>query len=219
LPYSPLAFHNPLATFTTRGCPNRCGFCAVHRLEREFIEIEDFPVRPIICDNNLLAASQKHFDRVIDRLKVLPFVDFNQGLEAARYEQYHAKRISEIKSCKVRFACDSPDDMVAVNHAITISRQHGLNNIGVYVLIGFDDTPDEAKQRLEWVRSLGIRPNVMRYQPLNAMAKNVYVAPGWTRKELEDIQRYYSRLRYLEHIPFEEYRYGDYSQVTQGSLI
>ena len=25
----PVLFHNPLATFTTRGCPNKCTFCAV----------------------------------------------------------------------------------------------------------------------------------------------------------------------------------------------
>lgn len=32
-PVEPLIFHNPLATFTSRGCPNNCGLCAVPRLE------------------------------------------------------------------------------------------------------------------------------------------------------------------------------------------
>ena len=84
-PIPPLAIHNPLATFTTRGCPNRCPFCAVPLIEGDLRELEDWPVRPIICDNNLLAASLKHFDKVIDRLKTLPWVDFNQGLEARRF--------------------------------------------------------------------------------------------------------------------------------------
>ena len=214
LPYPVLPLHNPLATFTTRGCPNRCAFCAVPKLEGDLVEIEDFPVRPIICDNNLLAASGKHFDRVIDRLKVLPFVDFNQGLEAARFTSYHAKRIAEIKAVKIRFALDSWEDQGDVFHAIEICQHYHLNDIGIYVLIGFDDTPIEAKEKLEWVRSLNIRPTPMRFQPLRCTVKNSYVAKGWTEKELKDMERYYSRLRYLEHIPFEDYKYGAEQQES-----
>ncbi len=220
LPYRPLDFHNPLATFTSRGCVNRCEFCAVHRIEGDLIEIEDFPVRPIVCDNNLLATSITHFDRVIDRLKTLPFVDFNQGLEAGRFEIYHAIRIAEIKHAKVRFSLDSWEDKPEVHRAIDTASKHGLNDIGVYVLVGFNDTPAEAREKLEWIRSLGIRPNVMRFQPIEgefAMAKNSYVLKGWTKKELDDITRYYSRLRFLEHIPFEKYSYG--STAIAGSLF
>lgn len=217
LPYSPLQFHNPLATFTTRGCPNRCGFCAVHRLEPDFIELDDFEIKPIVCDNNLLACSKKHFDAVIDRLKALPFVDFNQGLEAERFTFHHADRIAELKHPKVRFALDSKADYAPVTDAIALARSRGLKDFGVYVLFGYHDTPEEAKERLEYIRSLGIRPTPMRYQPLDTLTKNEYIDPNWTRKQLEDTARYYSKLRYLEHIPFEDYRCGNYTQ--QGILI
>ncbi len=90
-PVPPLAMHNPLATFTTRGCPNRCPFCAVPRIEGPFRELADWPVRPIVCDNNLLASSRRHFDTVIDRLKALPWVDFNQGLDARLFTPHHAQ--------------------------------------------------------------------------------------------------------------------------------
>ncbi|KKK89717.1 hypothetical protein LCGC14_2730320, partial [marine sediment metagenome] len=53
--YDPLLFHNGCATFTTRGCPNKCGFCAVPLLEGDLREVVDFRPAPIICDNNLLA--------------------------------------------------------------------------------------------------------------------------------------------------------------------
>ena len=62
--FEPLIFHNPCATFTTRGCPNRCSFCAVPKLEPEYKEIPNFRPAPVVCDNNLLAASKKHLERV-----------------------------------------------------------------------------------------------------------------------------------------------------------
>ncbi len=204
-PVPPLAMHNPLATFTTRGCPNRCPFCAVPRIEGPFRELADWPVRPIVCDNNLLASSRRHFDTVIDRLKALPWVDFNQGLDARLFTPHHARRIAELKAAKVRFAFDSVASESAVADAVALARRHGLRDLGVYVLIGYADTPDDARYRLEAVRSWGIRPNPMRYQPLDALQRDAYVAPGWTERELKRMTRYYSRLRWLEHIPFDEY--------------
>lgn len=217
LPFSPLQFHNPLATFTTRGCPNSCEFCAVPKIEGDLRELPSWEIKPVVCDNNLLAASQKHFDRVIDSLKPLPFVDFNQGVDAYLFTDHHARRMAELKAVKVRFAFDSVDDEAAVMDAIARARAHGLKDIGVYVLFGFRDTPEDAKYRLEAIRKLGIWPNPMRFQPLNSQMKNSFVEEGWTKKQLEDTERYYARLRYLEHIPFEDYRWGNYTR--QGALI
>ena len=204
-PVPPLAMHNPLATFTTRGCPNRCPFCAVPRIEGDLVELEDWPVRPVVCDNNLLAASRRHFDRVIDRLKSLPSVDFNQGLDARLFTARHAGRIAELRRAKVRFAFDQVGDESAVADAIALARRHGLREIGCYVLIGYHDTPECARYRLEKCREWGLRPNPMRFQPLDALEKDGYVAPGWTERELRRMTRYYSRLRWLEHIPYEDY--------------
>lgn len=204
-PVPPLVFHNPLATFTSRGCPNRCPFCAVPRIEGGFRELDDWPVRPVVCDNNLLASSRKHFTSVIDKLKALPFVDFNQGLDARLFTPYHAFRMAELKSVKIRFSMDNISSEAAVRDAVNLARSNGLKDFGVYVLIGFRDTPDDARYRLESVRSMGIRPNPMRYQPLDAMEKNEYVSPDWTSKELLRMSRYYSRLRWLEHIPYEDF--------------
>jgi hypothetical protein len=51
-----VARHNPLATFASRGCPVGCWFCIVPAMEgREFTLLPDFPVRPVLCDNNLSA--------------------------------------------------------------------------------------------------------------------------------------------------------------------
>ena len=203
--FEPVLFHNPLATFTSRGCPNRCPFCAVHEVEPEFQETADFRPAPIVCDNNFTATSRKHQERVIEKLRVFPLVDFNQGLQASLFTPELADLLGRTR-CRVRFAFDQWGQEGEVKAAIDLCRARATKDIGVYCLIGFDDDPDSAVARLELVRSWGIRPNPMRYQPLDAVVKNSYVHQAWTEQELSRVARYYSRLRYFEGFPFEEYK-------------
>lgn len=202
--YDPVLFHNPLATFTTRGCVNKCAFCAVPKIEGEFRELDTWRPAPVVCDNNLTAASTKHIRRVVDSLKCFPYVDFNQGFEARRFTPDIADMFGELK-CHIRFAFDSWGSEQAAKDAIDLCRQRSTKDITVFVLIGFKDTPEEAKAKLEEVRSWGVLPNPMRFQPLDAKHKHEYVAPGWTDSELKKMMRYYSRLIYTSPIPYDEF--------------
>lgn len=222
-----LSRHNPNATFTSRGCIRRCSFCAVPIIEGDLVELDDWPVRPIICDNNLLACSRAHFDRVIDRLKPVPQVDFNQGLDARLLTDYHAGRLAELDLHLVRLAWDNTKGERRLTAAMRRLWAAGIPKarIRVYILIGYDDTPDDALYRLETVRGLGIMPNPMRYQPLDATRRNEYVAPGWTERELKRFMRYWSNLRHLRSIPFAEFAYGGgdprprpIGQLLEGAL-
>jgi len=199
--------HNKDATFTSRGCIRKCSFCAVPRIEGPLRELTDWPVRPIICDNNLLACSSKHFDGVIDCLKTLSWCDFNQGLDARLLTKYHADRLSELKRPLIRLAFDHIKTESEFMRAYGILRTAGIPKscIRVYVLIGFKDTPDDALYRLQLVNGLGIKPNPMRYQELDALYRNSYVGASWTNGELTRFMRYWSNLRYLGSIPFSEW--------------
>ena len=87
--------------FATRGCPNRCKFCEVPKLEAECDIDEHRPLKNIIddtkkdlllMDNNILAS--KSFPKIINEIKKYSFyrgakfkgrkryVDFNQGVDA-----------------------------------------------------------------------------------------------------------------------------------------
>jgi hypothetical protein len=198
--------HNPAATFTSRGCIRQCSFCAVPRLEDDLRELDDWPIRPIVCDNNLLATSRAHFDRVVDSLKPLRHVDFNQGLDARLLTRYHAGRLAEL-DCTVRLALDSTRNESAFMEAYHLLRKAGIpkKRIRVYVLIGYQDSPDDALHRLQLVRGLGVTPNPMRYNPLDSLMRDAYVGPNWTDRELTRYVRYWSHLQFFGAVPFEEF--------------
>ena len=162
---------------------------------------------PIVCDNNLLAASKKHFNRVIDREKVFDRVDFNQGLDARLLKPSHLSRLAELHLVHIRYSWDWVGMESQVMDAITATLAAGIprKRISIYVLIGIEDTPEDALYRLESVRTLGIKPFPMRYQPLDALVKDSHVAPGWTAKELRRMMRYWSRQNWLSKVPYAEY--------------
>lgn len=201
-----LPHHNPKATFTSRGCIRRCAFCAVPRIEGDLVELNDWEPRPIVCDNNLLACSRAHFDRVIDRLKPINGIDFNQGLDARLLTDYHAGRLAEL-DCKVRLAWDAVSMESQLMTAIERLQRAGFPKaaITIYVMIGFNDSPADALYRLETLHGRGYRPFPMRYQPVDAFKRNGYVGENWSNRELVRFMRYWSNLRYLEAVPFEEF--------------
>ncbi len=210
-----LVHHNPDATFTTRGCIRKCKFCVVPKIEGRLRELSDdeWEPKPIICDNNLLAASDFHFHHVMDRLleSGITNIDFNQGWDARLLRMHHALHLRELHEAKqlgkVRLAWDHSWDEFGFLRAFSKLREAKipLSKIGVYVLIGFSDTPEDALYRLEKVWSLRVYPNPMRYQPLDVKKRNGYVSPAWTDEELKRYTRYWSKLRWLKSVPFGEY--------------
>lgn len=193
---------NPLATKTTTGCVRKCKFCAVPKIEGKFRELDSWKNLPIICDNNLLAASMQHFHRVIDRLlDMWDWADFNQGLDIRLLNYKHAKRLAEIKKPVIRLALDSEMDMKKWLFKYEILREAGIakSKIRSYALIAFDTGPSEAWDRCEWIESHGVMALPMWFHPLNSMKQN-WVTPaqrklGWTKKRQREIMGYYYKHR------------------------
>lgn len=191
---------NPFATRTTVGCPNACSFCGVRKFEPSFNELTDWPDLPIICDNNLLAASKQHFDRVIYRLKNHEWCDFNQGIDARLLTEYHASKFAELKRPIIRLALDSMGYVDQWENAFNLLRQAGLpkKSIRSYALIGFNSGPDEAWERCRWIESHGIKALPMWFHPLNALEKNIVTDDqkllDWDNySRVEIMENYYQR--------------------------
>jgi hypothetical protein len=188
---------NPLATRTTTGCIRKCEFCAVWKTEGRFNELSDWPNLPVICDNNLFASSIKHFDKVMNRLKVWGWVDFNQGVDSRLLKKHHAERIAEIKKPLIRLALDSMDYVDNWEKSYEILRNVGLpkSSIRSYALIGFDSGPEEAWKRCQFINLKGIKPLPMWFHSLKSLKKNIVSDEqkklGWTDFERRLIMQYY----------------------------
>lgn len=194
---------NPLATRTTLGCVRRCGFCAIGtgRIEGRFTELDDWPDLPVLCDNNLLAASKEHFDRVINRLVAHGWTDFNQGMDFRLLTDYHVKRMTEIKRPTIRLVLDHMDYRDKWQEAFDRLCDAGIakKNISSYCLIGFNSAPREAWQRCEWVEAHGIKAYPMWFHPLDALQNNVVTTDqakfSWNDEERRHIMGFYYKHR------------------------
>lgn len=198
--------HNPNATFTSRGCIRKCPFCIVPDTEGPLVELKEWPIRPIICDNNLLACSMQHFDSVVDKLKNVRGIDFNQGLDCRRLNSHHINRLAELDTRCIRLAWDDTRHEKQLISAIQSLKAAGFQaaRIWVYVLIGYNDTPEDALYRLTTIRDLGAVTFPMRYQPIGVTIKDSYVSPQWTDTELRRYMRYWSSA-YYGSIPFDHF--------------
>lgn len=188
---------NPMATRTTRGCPNRCGFCAVPTIEGCFKELEQFEPGPVVCDNNLLASSTGHIQRVCGMLRAFGWADFNQGLDASLVTQEIADLIASIGKPIIRMALDSQGEKEVWGRAYERWRKAGIakNRIRSYVLIGFNSGPEDAWERCLWVEERGALPLPMWFHPLDAMEENKVTEEqtrhGWTDYERRRIMQWF----------------------------
>lgn len=155
---------------TSRGCPNRCWFCSVPKREgnclRELPITEGFN----ILDDNLLACSEGHIRAVFNMLKKqTERPRFTGGLEAKLLKPWHVDLLREVKTKRMYFAYDTPDDFEPLVEAGKLLRNGGISQASqraaCYVLIGYQgDTMDKAEKRLRDTWKAGFLPYAMLYR-------------------------------------------------------
>ncbi len=156
---------------TSRGCPNHCWFCSVHK--RETNGLHELPITEgwNILDDNLLACSESHIRAVFEMLKRQKHkAIFTGGLEAKLLKPWHVDLLRDINAERIYFAYDTPDDLDPLIHAVKLCKEGGFfrprsRKISCYVLIGYPrDTFEKAEQRLMTVKNLGITPYAMLFR-------------------------------------------------------
>jgi hypothetical protein len=155
---------------TSRGCPNNCWFCSVPK--REGRQLRELPVTDgwIVTDDNLLACSSEHIDKVFEMLRRQPHrPQFAGGLEARLLTSEMAARLKELHPVTMFFAYDTPDDYEPLVQAGKYLRDAGFkrsNQIArCYVLIGYaGDTFEKAEKRLWQTWEAGFMPFAMLYR-------------------------------------------------------
>lgn len=155
---------------TSRGCPNRCWFCAVPK--REGYQLRELPIKDgwIIQDDNLLACSETHQNAVFEMLKRQSHrPQFVGGLEAALVTDKIASKLKELKPESMFFAYDTPNDLEPLQNAGKLLLDAGFvktNHIlRCYVLIGYKgDTFEKAEARMRQSCEAGFMPFAMLYR-------------------------------------------------------
>ena len=114
-------------------------------------------------------------------------VDFNQGLDARLITPEIAGKIATLKTEVIRLAYDYHEMGACVERAITYLSEAGIRRrkIVCYVLHNYADSPDDFLDRIRNLMKWGVVSYPMRFEPLNSLKKNCYVAPKWTQEELE----------------------------------
>lgn len=198
-------------TFTQRGCPHRCAFCGVKKVEPVALEYDDFPMAPMIGDNNILATSWEHQELVVNRfVNYGREIDINSGFDVRFFQEEHFKLFSRLRLKYWRFAWDTMEVEEDVRRVAAMMRANGLDRhrVTFYCLIGFPgQTVEECLYRLNTLIGLGMNPYPMRFWPLNSLDRK-YVAPGWTENLLQRMTAYYQTPYLWKSVPWENYRLG-----------
>ena len=191
-------------TFTSRGCPNRCPYCAVHRLEGEPWVNPDWrdhvvADRPcaMISDNNLSACGEGHIAGVVDFLVVSKKkVVFDNGLDCKHITPGMARQLARLRFTRqgMRVAFDRIGEDGVFQEAVRrlVGAGVAASNIMAYVLFNFNDIPREAHYRMTECVKLGIRPYPQQFVPLNkTMRRDKFVGKHWTVPLVKAFRHYW----------------------------
>lgn len=205
-----VARHNPLATIASRGCPVGCWFCIVPAMEgREFTLLPDFPVRPILCDNNLSALPADYQEHIIRRYRDagVKLIDANSGFEPITFTpdvyQRWAPLINEGRG-PWRFAYDETKERDEVQRVMRMLECERRERKRVYVLIG-NEPFAECMRRIQEVIDHGCEPHVQPVMKLNALSREPWVRFDWTLQKLQRVARWANR-RLWKYTPFADFQ-------------
>jgi hypothetical protein len=154
---------------TSRDCPNKCWFCNVWRREGVLREL------PItdgynVLDDNILSCSENHIKAVFTMLaKQKEKPEFTGGLEPTKLKQWHIDEMIKLKTKKMFFAYDGPEDREPMYEAGKLLKKNNLkirsNVPHAYCLVGFpNDTFEVAEKRLIECLDFGFIPMAMLYR-------------------------------------------------------
>jgi hypothetical protein len=179
--FVPGRYLKPGMTITSRGCPRKCWFCRVPKVEGQLREL---PIHDGWCvqDDNLLACSRPHFEAVIEMLRRQKRrAEFRGGLEALLLEDWHVDAFASLRPYPICFFAYDPGDeyetlAIAAKKMLAAGFTTRSHRLRCYVLIGWQrDTFDAAAKRLADMQALGFTPFAMAFRHPDTG----HISPDW----------------------------------------
>lgn len=164
-------FEYALGRFT-RGCPNRCPWCVVPKMDgnevRHVADLADFwdgqkVVR--LLDDNIMADADE-FCRDCERLSNAGVHVIWEALDIRLITDETAQALASVKNEKsIHFAWDSHAQDDAVPHGVECLKRNGIRpyRLMFYVLVGFNSTPEYDMHRIMTLHEMGCHPFVMPF--------------------------------------------------------
>jgi hypothetical protein len=201
-----LARHNPMATRASYGCPVGCWFCIVPKMDgKTFTFLPDFPVRPVLCDDNLSALPADYQRHIVKRYldAGIPLLDANSGFEPATFDQEVFDRWRPILKGPWRFGYDENTEGEAVRRVLTMLKDLPGKRKQVYTMIGHEPFA-VCMDRIQTVIAAGAEPYAQPFLKLNALVKQPAIRHDWTIERLRHVARWVNR-HLWRNVPFPEY--------------
>ncbi|WP_207799399.1 hypothetical protein [Candidatus Cryosericum septentrionale] len=224
--------------YATRGCPNRCDFCAVSQIEPNFIDY--LPLKRqlkslemlfgerhdlVLMDNSVLASDA--LGRIVNDLVDLGYergaklngrqrrVDFNQGTDVRLLTPEKMALLARTALRPLRLAFDDSRLRPVYEAGVRLAAENGVRHLSNYILFNYRDTPQDFYDRLRLNpvlnETLGtqIYSFPMKYVPLNAKDRS-YVGKHWTPRLLRGVQCILVATRGMvgPHLDFFEAAFG-----------
>jgi len=208
--------YDTIVMYASRGCVNKCGYCAVPKLEgpmnsfptiKKYLEIskQELPNAKsiVLYDNNF--TEHEYFDKIIDELKEngLP-VDIH-GLHVDALTQEKANKMAELtygsqgkssSTAYLRFSFDKMEYKDHIHRALGYVKNANIKaGFFCYMLYNYLDSPLDFWKRLVYAQEivddigLGMWMFPQRYEPFGALEKNKFVGKEWTQERANGLKR------------------------------
>lgn len=201
-----MARHNPDATRSSYGCPVGCWFCIVPKMDgKAFTLLDGFPVRPILCDDNLSALPADWQRHVVGRYVAagVPLLDANSGFEPATFDDEVFARWRPILKGPWRFGFDESTEGANVERVFRMLKELPPRKKQVYTMIGHEPFA-VCMERIQRVIAWGGEPYAQPFIKLNALRKEPRIQHDWTAERLKRVQRWVNR-RLWRYVKFDDY--------------
>lgn len=167
--------------FLTRGCSRKCDFCIVPKKEGNIKRSSDISSfwkdqsHIMLLDNNL-TAHPDCIDILKDLQKTKAKINISQGLDLRLMTPEIAQELVKLKrwkNARIHFAWDDVRLEKSILKGLDIVLQTGIHpdRLSVYILIGYNSTPEEDLYRVEILREKGVNSYIMPFDKSNIYQK------------------------------------------------
>ena len=173
---------------------------------KTFTLLPDFPVRPILCDNNLSALAPDYQRHIIGRYKAegVPLEDANSGFEPGRSMMRSMRAGARSIAALGASPIDDMAERSYVERVMQMLKSEPAKKKRVYTLIG-NEPMEACLGRIYEVIAWGGEPHAQPYMKLNALQKKPHVRFDWSRQDLTDMARWCNG-HVWRKCKFEDYR-------------